>query len=109
MSFLGHLFNLKAIGLGNGNEKRISQGIYNHFIGSLKSLQNMNNLEILDISNTDLDSGLEYLPDSVETFFCSADIKKDAEVQHIYNLFSNERGEVETDRGGNIKSFPRKL
>ncbi|CAG8832316.1 12290_t:CDS:2, partial [Racocetra persica] len=41
---------------------RINKGIYNRFNGSLQSLRNMNDLESLNIENTDIDHGLEYLP-----------------------------------------------
>lgn len=54
--------------MGNNIEWRINQGIYNHFAGSLKFLKKMSKLEWCDISNTDIDSGLEYLPKSVENF-----------------------------------------
>lgn len=39
--------------------------------GSLEPLNNCRSLKWLGISDTDIDSGLEYLPDSVETFYCS--------------------------------------
>lgn len=60
LSFISHLVNLKKVGLEN-----------NHFIGSLKSLQNLNKLEELDVSNTNIGEGLEYLPKSIEKFKCS--------------------------------------
>jgi len=45
----------------------------NKFTGSLEFLKDMNKLEELDINDTDIDSGLEYLPDSLERGFnCSA-------------------------------------
>lgn len=39
---------------------------HNPFYGSLKPLRNMHKLQFLDISNTSISSGLEYLPESVE-------------------------------------------
>jgi len=59
----------------------------------------LNKLKELDISNTDIDSGLEYLPESVEDFACSEDKRKNARCQTLYNLFANEQGEVETEHG----------
>src|SRR6185295_19468052 len=44
----------------------------NSLHGSLEPLKGMSKLEILDIRDTDLDSGLEYLPESVWIFYCSA-------------------------------------
>ncbi|CAJ0761237.1 16487_t:CDS:10 [Entrophospora sp. SA101] len=50
----------------NDNQEKIQQGIYNRFVSSLKPLQNLSRLERFDIRNTDLDSGLEYLPKSIK-------------------------------------------
>jgi len=66
----------------------------------LKQLEYMVNLEYLDINNTNIDSGLEYLPESVKYFKCSADQSKDAKCQAIYILFANKRGKVEKDDFG---------
>ncbi|KLL02755.1 MAG: hypothetical protein MRECE_47c004 [Mycoplasmataceae bacterium CE_OT135] len=54
----------------------------------------------LDIRDTDIDSGLEYLPDSLVWFYCSANERKEAKCQTIYNLLANEEKE---------KNFPQKL
>ncbi|CAH1764675.1 6868_t:CDS:2, partial [Entrophospora sp. SA101] len=79
LSFLSHLVNLQDLYLGNlysyGNK-------YNRFNGSLEPLKNMSRLNLLDISNTDIDSGLEYLPDRVNDFRCLANIKKDARLRY---------------------------
>ncbi|CAG8733091.1 6530_t:CDS:2, partial [Racocetra persica] len=48
--------------------------------------------ETLDISNTDIDSGLEYLPDSVKKFKCSTDKRPDTKAKAIYDLFANDQG-----------------
>jgi hypothetical protein len=69
----------------------------------------MTKLKTLSINNTDLDSGLEYLAESVEKFKCSADQRKEAKCQAIFNLFANDQGEVETENYGEIKDFPQKL
>jgi len=68
LSFLGHLSKLKKIWLGNNIEWRISQGIYNRFVGSLKFLKEMEKLELCDISNTDLDDDLEVLSKGINDF-----------------------------------------
>ncbi|KLL02867.1 MAG: hypothetical protein MRECE_40c006 [Mycoplasmataceae bacterium CE_OT135] len=98
LSLFSHLVNLEWLWIGN-----------NRFIGSLQPLQNLTKLKILDIRNTDIDSGLDYLPDSLEDFHCSADKGIDAKCKAIYNLFANDQGEVETDKYGNIENFPQKL
>jgi serine/threonine protein kinase len=66
LNSLEKLTELIAIELGNNNKSRIEKKIYNRFYGSLKPFQYLNKLEILDISNTDLDSGIEFLPGSLE-------------------------------------------
>ena len=43
----------------------------NSFVGGLEPLKNMSKLRELDISDTDIDSGLEYLPKSLNgMFYC---------------------------------------
>jgi Leucine-rich repeat (LRR) protein len=64
----------------------------NNFYGSLEPLKNLSEIQELDIRDTDIDSGLEYLPESVEKFYCSANQKKDAKCQIIHNLFDKEQG-----------------
>lgn len=41
--------------------------------GNLKSLANMSNLEVLNISNTQITEGLEYLPESCKKLYCNSD------------------------------------
>ena len=56
---------LRIFLIGNDNEK-LKNGIYNKFAGSLSFLWNLGNLERLNIGNTDLNGGLEYLPESLK-------------------------------------------
>jgi hypothetical protein len=44
--------------------------IYNKFHGSLKPLKGLENLGKLWVTNTNIDSGLEYLPESCHTILC---------------------------------------
>ncbi|CAJ0902098.1 13392_t:CDS:2 [Entrophospora sp. SA101] len=71
----------------------------NPFIGSLKPLENLSKLKELNIDDTDIDRGLEYLPDSLENFSCSAEEeeRKEAKVKAIYSCFADEQGEVEKE------------
>src|SRR5437016_13086868 len=80
----------------------------------------MKKLKGLSIKDTDINSGLEYLPEGVRAFDCRAEERKDAECQIIYNLFANEQGEVEAEEimlDGTFvshsyvscKNFPQKL
>ncbi|RHZ36028.1 hypothetical protein [endosymbiont GvMRE of Glomus versiforme] len=43
----------------------------NSFSGSLKPLRNMSSLNYLNIKNTDIDSGLEYLPENLTSLYCN--------------------------------------
>lgn len=92
LTFLTHLVNLKELYLGNYSQERINKGICNRFTGSLEFLKNMPKLELLNIANTDLEKGLEYLPESVRYFYCSVDKKPEAKCQAIYNLFADGQG-----------------
>ncbi|CAJ0841007.1 6116_t:CDS:2 [Entrophospora sp. SA101] len=64
---------------------------------------------LVGLNNTDIDRGLEYLPESVEYFACSANKRKDAKVQAIYNLFADEQGEVETQKQQAIEELENEL
>jgi Leucine-rich repeat (LRR) protein len=65
-------FNLEELDLGTNNKKRITKDIYNRFCGSLEPLKNMKNLSNLDIRSTDIDSGLEYLPENLQKIHCDS-------------------------------------
>ncbi|MDR1670814.1 MAG: DnaJ domain-containing protein [Spiroplasmataceae bacterium] len=67
------LVNLEGLLIGNlDKEKIFSQVAYNRFFGSLESLKKMNKLKTLEISNTNIDRGLEYLPESLEKITISS-------------------------------------
>ncbi|CAI2177391.1 3979_t:CDS:2 [Funneliformis geosporum] len=82
---LSKFINLEILELNNNN-----------FVGSLQPLVGSNKLKHLTISNTDIDSGLEYLPESLEKFYCSADEKPEAKVKVVYDLLADEKPEAET-------------
>jgi len=85
LSFLTDYLNLEFLSLGNDKDPkvRIEKDIYNRFIGSLEPLKNMKNLKILWINNTNLDSGLEYLPDSLKRIYCDNNLKEESKVGEI--------------------------
>lgn len=115
LAFLSHLINLEWLELQNGNKEpidnswNIQKGIYNRFYGSLKFLKNMERLRVVDISDTDIDEGLEYLSDSIEIFACKVDRRKDARVKNIHNLLVNKQGKLELDSHSGVKNFSQKL
>jgi len=75
--------NLKKLYLGNLDEKKINQNIYNRFYGSLEPLKSLTKLEFLSIRSTDIDSGLEYLPNNIEEFHCYT-VNSQFDVAKIY-------------------------
>ncbi|CAI2181006.1 18048_t:CDS:10 [Funneliformis geosporum] len=73
LSFFGKLNSLRVLNLGNNN-----------FFGSLKPLKNLLNLESLDISDTDIDDGLENLRESkLEGIYCQVKERENAKCQKI--------------------------
>lgn len=69
LDVFSNLINLEELLIGSLDDKKIfSQGgiIYNNFFGSLASLGNLTRLKSLDISNTNINKGLEYLPENLE-------------------------------------------
>lgn len=87
LSVFSRFANLEELYIDNFvgvyNQERIKKVIYNRFVGSLESLKNLKKLKILAISNTDIDSGLEYLPESIEDFACSTNKKFETKVRFI--------------------------
>jgi len=69
LSFLEKLVNLEEVDLSNKNKQTVESGIYNQFGGSLEKLQNLTKLKSLRINGTDINSGIEYLPDSLKEIY----------------------------------------
>ncbi|KLL03563.1 MAG: hypothetical protein MRECE_13c028 [Mycoplasmataceae bacterium CE_OT135] len=97
LSMFGHLINLESLWINNNNQERINQGVYNRFKGSLEPLKNLNKLRELNISNTDIDSGLEHLPKSADldlTIYYSAQKRPRSKVKEIaeqLDFFANKK------------------
>lgn len=75
----------------------------NRFTGSLSPLQNCSKLWWLDISDTDIDSGLEYLPESLENFSCFTNQESTKQVKKIAEQLTPYQNHKE-DREG-IKNW----
>jgi len=69
LTFLSQFINLKELNLSR-----------NKFTGSLKPLKNYSELKKLNLESTKFTSGLEYLPVSLEEFYCSG-TKLEAELK----------------------------
>jgi len=65
ISIFSRFINLKILKIGT-DKYDFKQGKHNKFYGSLKSYQNLTKLKEICIEATDVDSGLEYLPVSLE-------------------------------------------
>jgi Leucine-rich repeat (LRR) protein len=70
LSCFSHFINLEKLYLGTTKQERTKKGIYNRFFGSLEPLKNLTKLKELAISSTDINSGLESLPKSLEKIYC---------------------------------------
>ena len=64
------------------------EGTYDRFWGTLESLSRMSKLNYLEIPNTDIDRGLEYLPKTVKQIKCS-NYRKDAKCAKIAKQLEN--------------------
>ncbi|WNE40006.1 MAG: hypothetical protein GBAus27B_000073 [Mycoplasmataceae bacterium] len=76
------LVNLTILDIGNENDW-VEQGQGNQFYGSLVALDNCPKLNYLAITNTNINQGLEYLPESLETFVCYSWAGTNWQVQEI--------------------------
>lgn len=85
LTVLSQFINLERLTIGNDKEEKISHGIHNRFYGSLEPLQTLTKLKYLDIVNTDINSGLEYLPDTLTKFYCSTKYRPTALSQQLIN------------------------
>jgi hypothetical protein len=84
LAFLSYLVNLYRLEIGNiMHWENLKLDAYNRFTGSLEPLKNLTQLVVLEIDNTDLDSGLEYLPFSLKLFSCLAGKREDAKVKTL--------------------------
>jgi hypothetical protein len=64
ISFFSKFVNLKELKIGT-MERGLEKGKRNKFYGSLKSYQNLTKLEGICIEATDVNEGLEYLPEKL--------------------------------------------
>ena len=95
-------YQLEELYLGTTDLHRIFFNSYNNFYGSLKPLED---LKRLCISNTEINRGLEYLPDSLEEF-SFADLREEktredlglAEIMKELGFYKNDVRELKKGR-----------
>ena len=111
LSMFKNLLNLEELGIGNYRETslrqisvgdygegKIERNIYNRFYGSLEPLKDLVSLNLLEINNTDIDSGLEYLrlDDSGKVIvYCLAQERPDCGVKAIWEKLNPYVGDVQ--------------
>jgi len=71
LTVFSKFINLEELYLDNYDSERISSNTYNRFYGSLEPLKNLTNLRLLNISGTDVNSGLEFLPTNLRKIGCN--------------------------------------
>jgi hypothetical protein len=79
LTLFSNFVKLEKLYLGTTKQDKIQKDTYNRFTGSLETLKNLTKLKELDISNTDINAGLEYLPNNLKKIYC-------------INYFSNKVG-----------------
>ena len=70
LSCFSRFTNLETLYIGNpfSTMQNIRKNFFNHWRGSLKPLRTLTKLKDLWISDTDIEGGLEYLPENLERF-----------------------------------------
>lgn len=87
------LFNLEKLWIGS-----------NSWTGSLQPLQTLTKLKYLHVNQTDLTTGLEYLPDSLENFYCwETKLVEDLEFYGKTGLFGNHIQSLKSWRKTNFQ------
>ncbi|WNE40518.1 MAG: hypothetical protein GBAus27B_000585 [Mycoplasmataceae bacterium] len=99
LAVFSHLINLIHLEIGNTDDQAQTNN-YNKFFGSLSALANCTKLKELDIANTNINQGLEYLPESLETFSYSA---------YDSNFKVQELEQAINQLGGDWKTYQEKF
>lgn len=94
LSVFSKFYNLQYLHIGNDDEKKISYSIYNCFHGSLRSLQNLSKLRSLHISNTNISSDLQFLPNNIKEIYCQSH-QVNTEMTKLQNLLESCKTEGE--------------
>jgi len=84
--------------LGTYDEKKLEKNIYNRFHGTLEYLEYLKSLLDLDISGTDINGGLEFLPLSNLENFCCASKRVGAKVEEIKKTLNLSEEEAESEK-----------
>ncbi|CAI2175667.1 14110_t:CDS:2 [Funneliformis geosporum] len=83
LSVFGRLSKLKGLYIGGNNKNHFAQNIYNKFFGSLRPLRNLAQLKDLLIDNTDINGGIEYLPEKLRHISYSTERRSESKVKEI--------------------------
>jgi len=96
-----------------GTNEDVDGNNYNRFHGSLKYLEKLNKLKVLDIQSTDIDEGLRCLPASLEKFYYRSS-REGAKVKKISKKLKNYEAtegliENEEDKNGKVIKSVREV
>lgn len=108
LDFLAPFTNLERLDISNFDQETIEKGIYNCFYGSLKPLEYMKSLRTLLVQNTDIDSGLEYLPlDNLDIFGYFDNYRPNCGIKKIHDLLGKqgERGKLSEQAASILRSI----
>jgi len=83
LSVFSQFINLKTLWIGNNGKEKIQNGFYNRFYGSLEHLKNLTKLKNLHISNTDINNGVEFLPDGIGEIYYSFKERPESKIKEI--------------------------
>jgi len=79
---------LNSLDLSN-NKKLKSLNVEKSGLNKITNIKHLTELKSLNISDTDIDSGLEYLPESVEEFKCNSYGRENAKVKTIQKIYKH--------------------
>jgi len=83
LSCFSRFTNLEFLSIGALCPITIDEGVFNLFYGSLEPLKNMSKLGYLLIDNTDINSGVEYLPNSLRYISYSTEARPESKIKEI--------------------------
>ncbi|RHZ35216.1 hypothetical protein [endosymbiont GvMRE of Glomus versiforme] len=109
LSIFSRFVRLENLFVGNDDEEKSEQNIYNRFHGSLEYLKGLKRLVRLDINGTDINSGLEHLPTQFLEKFCCAARRNGAGVEKIKNTLRLSEEKAESEEKKDNKEKIRKI
>jgi len=89
LSIFSRFKNLEELLVGNSHKERIEKKKYNYIYGSLEPLASLNKLVYLDISNSDINKDVNFLPKSLRKISYSSEKRLNSKVKEIEEELDN--------------------